>query len=211
MKKKLYYINISPRYSLAPSPFPPMAFADAHFTELFAPMAFIIAPACSEGSFPDLYKASLTQTALNPLSLHTHASSTSSKALLSLAKMLAIVQTAAFSGKLNPSMTANFSSTSSTPVTAIILPPTSTASCASSLLLTATIVSIPTARAHLIKNSTFSFPATPNVTWTALAPAAALRAICTSSTIKSLQITGRGPGTSPFAYSCSFTIATISS
>ena len=64
---------MSPRYSLAPSPFPPIALADAHFTELFAAIPRMIAPACSEGSFPDLYKQSLTHTALNPLSLQIDA------------------------------------------------------------------------------------------------------------------------------------------
>mmetsp|Transcript_22668 Transcript_22668/g.33548 ORF Transcript_22668/g.33548 Transcript_22668/m.33548 type:complete len:228 (-) Transcript_22668:530-1213(-) len=209
LKSKCVYIRMSPRYSLAPSPLPPMALADAHFTELLAPIPLMIAPACSAGSFPALYRQSLTQTELNPLSLQIHASSTSSNALLSFARILAIVSTCAPSGMFKSEMTATLSSISSTPVTEIILAPASIAFCASSLFETPTIASMLSARAHLMKNSAFS-PTTPYERRTACAPAAALLAICTSSTMISLHMTGTGSGISPFADSCSSAILVIS-
>ncbi len=60
------HIMISPRYSLAPSPLPLLAFGLAYLTELFALMLLMIAPGCSTGSFPALYSASLTHTEWKP-------------------------------------------------------------------------------------------------------------------------------------------------
>ena len=60
------YIMISPKYSLAPSPLPLLAFGLAYFTELFNLMLAMIAPGCSTGSLPLLYNASLTHTEWNP-------------------------------------------------------------------------------------------------------------------------------------------------
>ena len=50
LKTVCVYIRMSPRYSVAPSPLPAKALADAHLTELLAPMPLMIAPACSAGS-----------------------------------------------------------------------------------------------------------------------------------------------------------------
>jgi len=52
--KLLFYMRISPKYSLAPSPFPLLAFGLAYLTELFAFIVLIMAPGCSTGSFPAL-------------------------------------------------------------------------------------------------------------------------------------------------------------
>lgn len=62
----IIYIMISPKYSLAPSPLPLLAFGLAYLTELFNLMLAMIAPGCSTGSLPLLYNASLTHTEWNP-------------------------------------------------------------------------------------------------------------------------------------------------
>mmetsp|Transcript_38578 Transcript_38578/g.115800 ORF Transcript_38578/g.115800 Transcript_38578/m.115800 type:complete len:218 (-) Transcript_38578:796-1449(-) len=172
-----FYIIISPRYSLAPSPLPDCALGLAHLTLDLALMAAMTAPGLSVGSAAFLYSASDTHTALKPKSRETHASSTSSSALLSLAKILLMAHTSAPSGTARDETHSYFSAGFPPPSTLRTVAPPSTAACASSAEFTSATTSNPSARAASTNVPKRSAPATPTSIATASAPNALDRAI----------------------------------